>query len=105
MDDSLLDSHSLKEAIPKFQANINAHVMKEIQKLLADQQRIRDEIMALRMANLQLENRLELMEGSTLTNQSLQVDEPQSSTFVDPLKPIVIFDLTKIPAVVMTGTE
>lgn len=75
---------------------VNPWIMDELKALREEQKRLNEEILALKLQNLTLSNKLD----STLSQHPFMLGGG-----LDPNKAMVVFDLTKVPAVVLTANE
>jgi hypothetical protein len=72
--------------------------MGELKKLKDDQRRLQDELLAMKIANMKLTSKFD-----NLSN-SLQV-KGRDFYGLDPTQAMVVFDLTKNPAIVLTTND
>ncbi len=79
--------------------SINAFLMSELKKVKEDQRRLQDELLTMKLANMKLVSNIE-----TLSN-SIQVKGNYYISGIDPSKAMVVFDLTKNPAIVLTTND
>jgi len=94
----LVSSDVLKAAektIENAQIDINSFLLEEIRLLKEDQKRIYDEILALKMDNLRMNSTLDNNKIST-TKKFAKEETP---------KGMVLFDLLKTPAIVLTAND
>jgi hypothetical protein len=82
--------------------NINALVMAELKKLKDDQQRLNEELLALKIQNMKLSSKIDNF------GNEIQHTHPAPSPFllsnIDQ-RPMVVFDLIKKPAIVLTAND
>jgi len=82
---------------PGYQMNINSFMMTELKKLKEDQQRLQDELLAMKISNMKLNTKFE------------SLSMPKRSDYyisgINPTSAMVVFDLTKNPAIVLTTNE
>jgi len=87
------------ELAPSYQMTVNQYLLQEIQKLRADQMRISDELLAIKLENMRLSAQVKQLPG-TLSRPSRMIPPPDKAS-----GPMVVFDLTSKPATVMTAND
>lgn len=75
------------------QVNINSFLMSELRKMREEQKRLHEEILALKLQNMQLSSRVDAIVPTNYIGSS-------SSQ-----KGMVVFDLLKQPAIVLTAND